>query len=135
MRRIDLVALPRRLRLRVEVPQTRRERMKGLLGRRELEPGRGLFLEHARSIHTFGMRFRLRAAFLDRELRVLYVRDVPPGRLVLARRGTRHILECGDSDLRSGDRLVPLAHEGADDHGEEGRRDREGGNEQQEAHP
>ena len=108
MRQIDLVALPTGLRLRVEVPETRRERMRGLLGRRALEPGRGLLLERSRSVHTFGMRFALRVAFLDRELRVLEVRDLPPGRIVLPRPRARHVLECTDDLLRTGDRLTPL---------------------------
>jgi uncharacterized membrane protein (UPF0127 family) len=108
VRLIDLVVLPGELRLRVEVPQTRRERMRGLLGRRALEPGRGLLLERTRTIHTFGMRFPLRVAFLDRELRVLEVQDLPPGRIVLPRPGARHILEYANADLRMGDRLAPL---------------------------
>jgi uncharacterized membrane protein (UPF0127 family) len=97
---------PRGSRLEVEIPQTRRERMRGLLGRESMAPGRALMLERTRSVHTVGMRFPLAVALLDRDLRVLQIRRVPPNRLVLPRRRTRHVLELGaDEDLRVGDRL------------------------------
>ena len=43
--------------LQVEMPTNRRERMRGLLGRTWIEPGRGMLFEGARSVHTVGMRF------------------------------------------------------------------------------
>lgn len=91
---------------RAESPQTRRERMRGLLGRSRLAPDRALLLERTRSIHTFGMRFPIAVALLDRELVVRSVRPVRPGRLLLPRLGTRHVLECAEGvDLRPGERL------------------------------
>jgi uncharacterized membrane protein (UPF0127 family) len=45
-------------------------RFVGLMGRRELSPGEGLWLEPCNSIHMFFMRFPLDALFLDREKRV-----------------------------------------------------------------
>ena len=100
---------PRGSRLAVEIPQTRRERMRGLLGREGLGSGRALLLERTRSVHTLGMRFPLTVALLDRDLRVVRVRTVPPGRVVLPHRRGRHVLElAAGADLRVGDRLVPL---------------------------
>jgi uncharacterized membrane protein (UPF0127 family) len=88
-------------------PETRRERMRGLLGRSRLAPGRALLLERTRSIHTIGMRFPIAVALLDPDLVVLSVRSVPPGRLLLPRLGTRHVLECAPGvDLQPGDRLL-----------------------------
>ena len=44
--------------------------------------GPGLLIPSCRSVHTFGMRFRLDLLFLDRELRVVAARRaVPPRRL------------------------------------------------------
>jgi hypothetical protein len=56
-------------------------RMKGLLGRRTLEPGEGMLIRPAPSIHTFFMRFPIDAVFLSRESEVLKVAsDVAPWR-------------------------------------------------------
>jgi uncharacterized membrane protein (UPF0127 family) len=94
----------------VEVPTTRWERMRGLIGRVSVPPGRALVLENARSVHTFGMRFTIDAVFLDAELRVVAVRRVPPGRIALPRRGVRQVLECHEgSGLRVGDRLREIS--------------------------
>lgn len=90
----------------VEVPTTPWERMRGLLGRDGLEPGRALLLERTRSVHTFGMRFPIRATLLDRDLRVVAVRRMRPGRLLFPRPRVRHVLECpGGADLQAGDVL------------------------------
>ena len=98
---------PRGLRLRTAVPRTHPERMRGLLGRASLGPDEALLLERTRSVHTFGMRFPIAAALLDRDRVVRAVIRMPPRRLLLPRRGVRHVLEvdpnCG---LRQGDRLT-----------------------------
>ena len=71
-----------------------------------LAPGRALLLERTRSIHTFGMRFPIAVALVDRDLVVRCVRSVRPARLLLPRLGTRHVLECAPGvDLRPGDLL------------------------------
>jgi len=94
MRVLRFVVEPRGQRLLAEIPTGRWERVRGLLGRDDLPSGRGLLLEHARSVHTIGMRRPIRVALLDRRLTVLSVLLVPPGRLVLPRRRVRHVLEC-----------------------------------------
>jgi hypothetical protein len=53
------------------------------------------------------MRFAISAVLLDRDLRVVQVKRLPPRRLLLPRRGVHHVLECAvDVDLSPGDRLV-----------------------------
>lgn len=42
-------------------------RLRGLLGRGPLEPGRGLVLEPCKAVHMFGMKFSIDVAFVDRE--------------------------------------------------------------------
>jgi hypothetical protein len=89
---------------RVEVPETARERTRGLLGRDGLAPRTGMLFERARSVHTFGMRFPIAVSFLDGRLQVLAVRRVPPRRIVARLRSVRHVLECPyETDLRVGD--------------------------------
>jgi uncharacterized protein len=48
--------------------------------------GAGLLLPRCRSVHTFGMRFRLDLLFLDADHRVIEIRrDVPPCRIARCR--------------------------------------------------
>lgn len=66
-------------------------RYRGLLGRDGLDGA--LMLTPCTSVHTFRMRFAIDVAYLDRELRVLDVHTMPPGRLGLPRLRSRHVLE------------------------------------------
>ena len=52
-----------------------------------------LLLTPASSIHTVRMRFAIDVAYLDRRLRVLAVRTMPPGRIGRPRLRARHVLE------------------------------------------
>ena len=92
------------------VPESRRERRRGLIGQVRLEPDEALLLERTRSIHTFGMRFSIAAALLDGHHAVRAVVRLPPKRLLLPRPGVRHVLELAvDADVRPGDRLRSLS--------------------------
>ena len=87
---------------RCAVAATPLRRLKGLLGRSGLEPGEGLLLSPASSIHTFFMRFSIDVVFLDKDLVVRKVaRDVRPWRLAAARRARRVLeLPSGEADQR-----------------------------------
>jgi uncharacterized protein len=88
------------------VPWTMAERTRGLLGRSGIDADEALLLERTRSIHTFGMHFPIAVVLLDREFVVRSVRPFRPGRFLLPRLGTRHVLECAPGvDLHPGDRL------------------------------
>ena len=68
-------------------------RMKGLLGRKELPPGEGIYLRPASSIHMFFMRFPIDAVFLDRDLVVRKVASgLKPWRIASAR-GSKSVIE------------------------------------------
>jgi uncharacterized membrane protein (UPF0127 family) len=82
-----------RARWRAAVPHTRAERARGLLGRNRLATDEALMLRGTRSIHTFGMRFTISAAWLDARGRVIAVRRVPPGRLPWPRVRAAAVLE------------------------------------------
>jgi uncharacterized protein len=78
----------------VRVARTLRARVRGLLGRRGLDAGEGLWIEPCSSIHMFFMRFPIDAVFTDSSGRV--VRIVPhlkPWRLALGGRGAHAVLE------------------------------------------
>ena len=65
-----------------EVARSFRARLKGLIGRQSLPPGRGLLILKCNAIHTFFMRFPIDATFYDREDRVVKtVRNIRPWRL------------------------------------------------------
>src|SRR5438874_2522169 len=69
-------------------------RMRGLLGRRQLEPGQGLLIVPCQGVHTIGMAFPIDVLHLDREgvvRRVLH--RLKPWRIGPLVRGTRMVLE------------------------------------------
>ena len=63
----------------VRLADTPGSRLVGLLQETRLEPGAGLWVYPSQAIHTFGMRFPIDVAFLDRHLRVkrIYHQLVP----------------------------------------------------------
>lgn len=75
----------------LEIAASWRARTRGLLGRTGIDGA--LLLTPAGSVHTFGMRFSLDVAYLDREFTVLDVCRMPPGRLGAPRLRARHVLE------------------------------------------
>jgi hypothetical protein len=70
------------------------ERMVGLLRTPSLEPGDGLWIEHAASIHMFFMRYAIDAVFVAADGRVTkVVPNLRPWRVVWWARGARDCLE------------------------------------------
>ncbi len=64
-----------------EVARTLWARVKGLIGRSGLPPGKGMLILRCNAIHTFFMRFPIDATFYDREGRVVrIVRGIKPWR-------------------------------------------------------
>jgi uncharacterized protein len=55
---------------RIAVADTGLARLIGLLGRKKLEQGSGLWIQPSSGVHTFGMRFPIDVVALDRKLRV-----------------------------------------------------------------
>jgi uncharacterized protein len=96
---------------RCAVAETPLRRMRGLLGRHELEPGEGLLIRPTSSIHMFFMRFPIDAVFLDGQLVVLkVVPGLEPWRVAFAR-GAKSVVElsAGETERRGvsvGARLV-----------------------------
>jgi hypothetical protein len=94
----------------VLVPEGGRERMRGLRGHPLPGAREGFLLLRCRSVHTVGMTSALGVALLDDALQVVWFAAVAPGKIVLPRRGARHVLECdAGSALRPGDRFQPGA--------------------------
>jgi uncharacterized protein len=69
-------------------------RLLALSRERSLPTRAGLLLSPARGIHTLGMRFAVDVVFLSRQMRVIGLASrVRPWRVLLAPRGTVHVLE------------------------------------------
>lgn len=77
--------------VRVEVAASYAARTRGLLGRDGIEGA--MLLTPAASVHTFRMRFAIDVAYLDRNLGVIALTTMAPGRLGLPRPRARHVLE------------------------------------------
>lgn len=74
----------------------------GLLGRRSLPLGTGLWLPGVASVHTVGVLCPLDLLFFDGAMTLLRsVRDVPPGRWLVRASGAAHTVELGAGTLAS----------------------------------
>jgi uncharacterized protein len=72
---------------RCEIPDSSFGRARGLLGRDGLEPGEGMLIDRAGTVHMFFMRFPIDVVFLDRDRKVVGVRHrLRPWRVAGARR-------------------------------------------------
>lgn len=94
----------------LEVADSSKKRRKGLLGRKGLSPGGGLWIQPCESVHTFGMQFSIDLVYLDRTLRIRKVQsNVRPWRISTCL-SARSIIELPsgvirDTQSRAGDRL------------------------------
>jgi uncharacterized membrane protein (UPF0127 family)/CheY-like chemotaxis protein len=86
-------------------------RLRGLLGRRRLDPGQGLLLRPSFSIHTAFMRFPIDVVFLDHDLVVLKIDAALRPFRTASCRGAREVVElapgeCARRGLTVGDRVA-----------------------------
>jgi uncharacterized membrane protein (UPF0127 family) len=82
--RVKVVNLTRQIELAssVDVAKSAAKRSKGLLGRKGLQPGEGMWIVPCEAVHTFGMQFALDLVYLDRDYRIRKIRrNVPPWRM------------------------------------------------------
>ena len=70
------------------------QRTRGLLGRKKIKEGEGLYIPECRSIHTFFMRFTIDVVFINHDNRI--TRVVPglvPFRIAFGPQNTAGVLE------------------------------------------
>ena len=97
---------------RARLASSHSSRFFGLMGRKGVEDGGGLLLAKSASIHSFFMRFRFDAIFIDRENRV--VKIVPAMRqwwIAFGGRGAKDVIELAagvaeQTGTQPGDALV-----------------------------
>ncbi len=86
---------------RLDVADRGPKRNKGLLGRKGLEDGEGLWITPCESVHTFFMQFPIDLVYLDRKNRIRKVCDsVPPWRISVCL-SAHSILELPPGTIRS----------------------------------
>src|ERR1017187_1928312 len=95
----------------IELADTSLKRMFGLLGRRGLDAGGGLWIKPSSGVHTFGMAFKIDVVGLDRDLKAIKLwRCLAPFRLTAVSMKLRSVLElpCGTiarSQIQIGDQI------------------------------
>ena len=79
---------------RVEIADTSISRMIGLLGRRRLSPGEGLWIRPSSGVHTVGMRFPIDVIGLDKHQRVIKLwKHLRPYRVTSVSAALRSVVE------------------------------------------
>lgn len=79
---------------RIEVAGTSMSRMVGLLGKRGLNAGEGLWIRPSSGVHTVGMRFAIDVIGLDKNHRVIKLwSDLVPYRLTSLSWNMRSVIE------------------------------------------
>src|SRR3954449_6358297 len=74
-------------------------RLLGLALLRSIPSGHALLIPDCRSVHTFGMRFRIDVAFLDEAGRAIRVERSVPSRRVLVCRGAFAVIEAPAGEI------------------------------------
>ena len=82
------------LSFRVKVADSFAGRLIGLLGKRSLKPDGGVWIVPANSIHTVGMLFSFDLVMIDKDFRVVNLREmVRPFRIVLPKLRAESVIE------------------------------------------
>ena len=96
----------------IELADTSLKRMFGLLGRRGLDAGEGLWIKPSSGVHTFGMAFKIDVIGLDRDHKVIKLwRCLVPFRVTSVSIKLKSVIElpCGTikgSQTQIGDQLL-----------------------------
>ncbi len=95
------------------------QRTRGLLGRKEIKKGEGLYIPKCRAIHTFFMSFPIDVVFIDNDYRITrVVSSLVPFRIALGHQNTAGVLELSAGMLKdnrcvAGDKIsfIPIRKE------------------------
>lgn len=78
------------------------KRMKGLLGRKEMQKGEALWITPCYSIHTFFMRFSIDVVFLNKKNRVVaLIKNIKPNRMTRLYLKATSVLELPSGTIES----------------------------------
>jgi uncharacterized membrane protein (UPF0127 family) len=82
----------------LDIADRHRDRLRGLLGRDGIDGA--LLIRGTRSVHTFGMRFDLDVAFLDKDQRVVKVVELRRHRIAAPVWSARSVVEAEAGSFR-----------------------------------
>ena len=85
----------------MEIADTGVSRNRGLLGRKALHPGEGLWILPCESVHTFWMQFPIDLVYLDRNKRIKKLRHAVPAWRVSACLTAHSVLELPAGTIRA----------------------------------
>ena len=84
-------------------------RLVGLLGKRNLPSGEGVWIRPSSGIHTFGMRFAIDVVGLDKEMRVVKLwTEIQPNRVTSIRRKVQSVVELAAGEINA--RSIEIGH-------------------------
>jgi uncharacterized membrane protein (UPF0127 family) len=84
----------------IECADTSVRRLIGLLGRRALIAGEGIWIQPSSGVHTFGMKFAIDVVGLDREMRIVKLwRQVKPQRMTALSTKISSVLELASGEI------------------------------------
>ena len=107
---------------RIDCAETMLSRMVGLLGRKNLDAGGGIWIQPSSGVHTIGMQFAIDVVGLDAGMRVVRLwPKVKPNRVTSISPRVRSIIELAAGEIhtrsiRVGDvlQVIPIAASTAD---------------------
>jgi len=91
------------------IANTHWSRFRGLMASdaSSFPPGRGLWINPSRGIHTFAMRFPIDAVYLDRDRKVIHVEeDLKPWRIAAIRIQAASVLELPTGTVRGSSTML-----------------------------
>jgi uncharacterized protein len=97
---MELMLDSQRTDVRLEIASNWWARMRGLLGRAQLDERQALLISPCNSVHTFGMRFPIDVAYLDASQKVLKVVAELPANRVSSCWGARDVMEFSSGTLK-----------------------------------
>jgi uncharacterized membrane protein (UPF0127 family) len=87
---------------RITIADTSMSRLFGLLGKRGLNAGEGLWIEPSSGVHTFGMMFSIDVIGLDKDLRVTRIwHRIAPFRVTSVSLKIRSVIELGAGAIQA----------------------------------
>jgi uncharacterized protein len=86
---------------KVDVADSYFKRLRGLLGKNQLQPGEGLLLTKVSSVHCFFMKFTIDVVYMTADMVVTGIETIPPWRIGKWIRGTVHTLELEEGKAQS----------------------------------
>ena len=84
------------------------QRFMGLMGKKHLDEGEGLWFENCSSIHCFFMKMPIDVIYCDKSYRIVGIETVSPWKVGRFYKDARHVLEVragGAINLKAGDLL------------------------------